>query len=55
MTKLPENMIAVKYCKTDEEVCEFLSEQSRKYNLNVVVHWLVPYKDGIKIFYQNFD
>ncbi len=54
MEKLFGNTVKVKYCKTDEEVCQFLSEQAKEYNLNVVMHWLVPYGEGIKVFYQIF-
>lgn len=54
MEKFPDKLTDVMYCKTDEEVCQFLSEQAKKYNLNIVQHWLVPYEGGIKVFYQTF-
>lgn len=47
-------VVKVKYFKTDEEVCQFLTERSEKVNLNVVMHWIVPYEEGTKVFYQDF-
>lgn len=47
-------IVKVKYFKTDEEVCQFLTEQSKIRNLNVVMHWIVPYEKGMKVFYQDF-
>lgn len=57
---MKEKLVKVRKFNTDDEVCEFLSEQCKKYNLNIVLHWIVPYDDGygdrgLKVFYQDYE
>lgn len=55
-----KKVIKVKLFTRDSDVCDFLTERAQKYNLNVVMHWMIPYDNGfgdkgVKLFYQDYE
>ena len=42
-------------CLTSDEVCEFLTKQGKKYNLNVVAHWIVLNEGIYEVFYLDYE
>lgn len=42
-------------CINSDAVCDFLTDQAAKYNLNVVTHWIVKNEDIYEVFYVSYE